>query len=294
MYKKILVALDGSKLSARVIPYVRQLAYGLKTPVELLHVNDSAGRAPPSPPVQGSDYLNHVAAALSGITDVKCASEVGDPAEVIIERASTEPETLVAMATHGYSGPKRWLLGSVAEKVLRAINRDVLLVRPADAGDAGDIQFKIILVPLDGSELAEKALPTVLQIAKRLDIEVQLVHVTKHIYTGPSDAFLPIFGAIPNLKQIWEEDKAAAKSYLNEKVEQLGVQGLAHVSFVVIEGGVDGAAAEIIDHAEKLSESLIAMTSHGRSGIGRWFMGSVAERVVRHARSPVFVIRSQA
>lgn len=123
MYKKILVPLDGSRLSAGVMPYVCWLARGLNLSLELLHVNDPARLAPYAPPLQGSDYLQGVAAGLSGIVDVQCTVELGDPAEVILDRASAEPETLVAIATHGHSGPKRWLLGSVAEKVLRASHR---------------------------------------------------------------------------------------------------------------------------------------------------------------------------
>jgi nucleotide-binding universal stress UspA family protein len=290
MYSRILVPLDGSKLSARILPYVRWLAYGLKAPVELVRVNDPGQLALAAPPMTASDY----AASLSGIENVKCTIERGNPAEVIIDLASAEPVTLVAMATHGYSGPKRWLLGSVAEKVLHALTSDVLLVRPEEGVGSGDVQLKTLLVPLDGSELAEKVLPTVFEMAKRLDLGVQLLHVTKRVYIGPPDAFLPVVGAIPNLKEVWEHDKAVANKYLTEKVEQLRAQGLTRASCVIIEGGVDGAAAEIIDHAQKLSESLIAMTSHGRSSIGRWLMGSVTERVVRHSRSPVLVIRAQA
>ena len=291
MYNRILVPLDGSKLSAGILPYVRWLAYGLKEPVELVRVNDPGqlAPAPAAPPITGSDY----AASLSGIENVKCTTEVGNPAEVIIDLASAEPATLVAMATHGYSGAKRWLLGSVAEKVLHALTGDVLLVRPQDWHGSGNVQVKTILVPLDGSEVAEKILPTVSELAMGLSLSVQLVHVTKRVYTGPPDAFLPVFGAIPNLKEVWEQDKAAANKYLTEKVEQLRAQGIANVSPNTIEGGVDGAAAAIIDLAQKIPGSFIAMTSHGQSGIGRWLIGSVTERVVRHSNCPVLIVRPQ-
>src|SRR5919106_1127676 len=146
MYSRILVPLDGSKLSARILPYVRWLAYGLKAPVELVRVNDPGQLALAAPPMTASDY----AASLSGIEYVKCTIERGTPADVIIDLASAEPVTLVAMATHGYSGPKRWLLGSVAEKVLHALTSDVLLVRPEEGVGSGDVQLKTLLVPLDG------------------------------------------------------------------------------------------------------------------------------------------------
>jgi nucleotide-binding universal stress UspA family protein len=120
-----------------------------------------------------------------------------------------------------------------------------------------------------------------------------LLHVTKHVYAGPPDAFLPVFGAIPNLKELWEKDKAQASEYLAGKVEQLRAQGLANLSSKVIDGGVDGAAGEIIDFAQKIPGSLIAMTSHGQTGIGRWLIGSVTERVAGHSTTPVLVTRPQ-
>ena len=291
MYRKILVPQDGSPLSAGILPYVRWLAHGLKVPVELLHVNDPDRLAPYSPPMQRGDYLEKVAASFSGIANVKCTIEPGNPAEVIINMVTAEPETLVAMATHGYSGAARWLLGSVAEKVLRALTSDVLLVRPRGANESGEVELKTVLVPLDCSQAGEMVLPTVSELAKLLDLEVLLVHVTRHVYTGPPDAFLQVFGAIPNLKELWEQDKAKANKYLTEKVDQLRAQSLANSSSKVIEGGVDGAAAEIIDFAQNIAGSLIVMASHGQSGIGRWLIGSVTERVVCQSRSPVLVAR---
>src|SRR3970040_1115257 len=118
MYKRILVPLDGSELSAGILPYVRWLAPALKAPVELLHVNDPARLARNSPPMQRGGYLEKVAASFPGGAGVTCTIVPGNPAEIIINMASAEPGTLVTMATHGYSGAMRWLLGSVAEKVL--------------------------------------------------------------------------------------------------------------------------------------------------------------------------------
>ena len=291
MYRKILVPLDGSNLSAGVLPYVRWLARALEVPVELMYVNDPARLAPYSASIQGGDYLAETAGTFSGAA-LKCTIEEGNPAGRIIHAASAEPETLVAMATHGYSGATRWLLGSVAEKVLRALNSDLLLVRPQGA-EGSEVELKTVLVPLDCSHPAEKIFPTVSELAELLHLKVLLVHVTKHVYTGPPEAFLPVFGAIPNLKELWEQDKAEATRYLTEKVDQLRARGLANLSSKVIEGGVDGAAAEIIDAAKNISGSLIAMTRHGQSGIGRWLIGSITERVVCHSRTPVLVVRPQ-
>jgi nucleotide-binding universal stress UspA family protein len=77
------------------------------------------------------------------------------------------------------------------------------------------------------------------------------------------------------------------------KVEQLRAEGLSHVSSVLIEGSGEGAAAAIVELARKTDDNLVAMSTHGASGIGRWLIGSVTERVVRHSSSPVLVIRPQ-
>ena len=292
MYKKILVPLDGSDLSATVLPYVRWLASVLKTPVELLHVQDVNRLAPYSPPLQ-IGYLENIAESFSQRSDVKCTIESGSPAELINYKASAEPGVLVAMATHGYTGAARWLLGSVALKALRGLHSDLLTVRPGSGDDSGRAELKTIIVPLDLSPAAERVIAPVSELAQRLDLEVILMHVTKHVYSGPPDAFLPVFGAIPNLKELWEHDKAVGTAYLTEKVKELRARGVSRVSSRLLSCGVDGAAGEIIAAAENTPGSLIGMTSVGESGFGRWLVGSVTERVVCHSRIPVLVIRPQ-
>ncbi|HVO92646.1 MAG TPA: universal stress protein [Terriglobales bacterium] len=290
MYHRILVPLDGSELSAGVLPYVRWLVRALNTPVELLYVIDPAH--PTLTP--GTGYLNSLAASFSALATVKCKIDSGYPADIIVDVAAAEPATLVAMATHGYSGAKRWLLGSVAEKVLHSLAGDLFLVRPGAGESSAEVQLKTALVPLDGSKQAERIFPTVLEMAQRLDLGIQLLHVTRRVYAAPPDAFVPVFGATPNFKELWAQDRAAANQYLTEKAAQLRAQGAAKTSAAVIEAGADGRAGEIIDHADNVAASLIAMTSHGRSGIGRWLIGSVTERVARHSKRPVFIVRPRA
>jgi nucleotide-binding universal stress UspA family protein len=290
MYKNILVPLDGSILSEGVLPYVRSMARAIHVPVELLRVND-----PVQATVQVGEYLEKIAASFSGITDVKCTVELGNPADMIVDRAAAQPDTLIAMATHGYSGAQRWLLGSVAEKVLHAAANPLLLVRPAGGDTSGEARWKTVLVPLDGSELAEKVLPTITDLTACLKLETILVHVLVRVYFGSPDAFLPMFGAnIPNQNELWAQASSEASHYLTEKVKQLRAQGLPDVSSVLIEGSAEGPAAAIIDLARKTSDNLVIMSTHGRSGIGRWLLGSVTERVVRHSNDPVLVIRPQS
>jgi nucleotide-binding universal stress UspA family protein len=292
MYRKILVPLDGSKLAGGVLPYVRYLASGLKTPVELLFVDDPAAFAPYTARIAGRDFLPQIASSLSGVSDVRIEIKTGNAARVIIEQASVEPETLAVMATHGYSGAARWLLGSVAEKVAHELPTDLMIVRSPSADTNGAAALKTLLVPLDHSTAAEKVLPTVVELAQLLKVEALLIHVTRHVYAGPPDAFVPVFGAMTNLKEVWEQDTAEAERYLRAKANQLRSEGLSRVSTRALSAGVDGAAGEIIDCAEKLPDSLIVMTPQGQSGFERLLLGSVTKRVVQHSKKPVLVVRS--
>jgi nucleotide-binding universal stress UspA family protein len=293
MYGRILIALDGSNFSEAILGYVQRIAPGLNVPVELLHVYDSHQPTQYALPTQADRYLENVAASLANIAEVKCTCEMGNPADRIVDLAAADPGTLIAMTTHGYSGPKRWLLGSVTEKVLHAARSDLLVMRPSQENANGSTEIKTFLVPLDGSQLAEKVLPTVVELAVRLSLEVVLVRVVKHFYTAPPEAFLPVFGAnVPNLKQLRQDALDEANNYLLEKVAALRALGLTRVSPFLMESGVDGAAAEIVDLTKKTPNPLVVMCSHGESGVARWLIGSVTERVVRYSGKPVLVVRA--
>lgn len=293
MYEKILLPLDGSALSAGILPYARLLARLLILPVELVYVADSARLGAYSPRLGNGDFLREIAATFPEGVSVKPTVEHGNPADVIINLASAHAGTLVTMSTRGYAGAARWLLGSVADKVLHGLKGDVLMMRP-DASGAATVELKTILVPLDGSQAAEKVLPPVSELATLLNLEMLLVHVTKHFYAGPPESFAPVFGAVANLKELWERDKAEGNRYLKAKADQLRERGLNCFSTRVIEAGVDGAAGEIVDLAQKIPGSLIAMTRHGDSRLSQWLVGSVTKRVVQHSRRPVLVVQAQS
>jgi nucleotide-binding universal stress UspA family protein len=289
MYSKILVPLDGSKFAEAILPYARNLAQDLKIPVDLLCVNDPS-ETMTCAPYMANEYLATIGASFSSPAGV--IVESGHTAATIVELAAAQPEMLIAMATHGYSGTKRWLLGSVAEKVLRAAANHVLLVHPENGHAHAQAKLTTVLVPLDGSKLAETVLPTVRELALRLSLQVELIRVTRRIYSAPAEAFVPVFGANPpNLNKLREEAHNEAQQYLIDKADQLGRQGLSQVDSLVLESGADGAAAALIDLVAKTPDSLVVMCTLGESGIGHWPVGSATERVVRHTSAPVLVIR---
>jgi nucleotide-binding universal stress UspA family protein len=299
MFTRILIPLDGSKTAEKVLPYARFLAGSLKLPVELLAVVDivemathiSADRARHldtmiEDSVRNSEqYLRGVAGTFPG-ANTKCTVEKGKAEQVIIETAA-DKGTLITMATHGRSGIDRWLLGSVAEKVLRGGTNPMLLVRATEeAKTDGGATLKSIVVPLDGSELAETVLPTVAELAKTLKLAVVLFRA----YNIPTSAYAGGEGYYAvDYEELLTAMREEAVGYLEKKTEAVKKLGIADVSYVAKEGF---AADEIISLSRKSPDNLIAMCTHGRSGVKRWVLGSVTETVVRHSADPVLVIRA--
>jgi nucleotide-binding universal stress UspA family protein len=287
LYSKIVVPLDGSKLAEQILPYARLLAGAYEIPVELLRVHEPGSKTPYWPPLPNGDYLKHISARyLSASLSVDLTEEMGEPAELIVEWAKRNPACLIAIATHGLSGMRRWLLGSVASKVVHGATNALLLIRPAEGLDPGaEVEFKTVFVPLDGSGLAEKILPHVAALVKRLDLEVQIVRAFKlpaEFYMVGDGLYMQSLGT---QREMIEKEASTYLEGVNEKLRTVGVKR-------VVATAIDGDAAElIIDLAQKTPRSLIAMSTHGRSGIGRWMLGSVAERVIQHSKNPVLLLR---
>jgi nucleotide-binding universal stress UspA family protein len=283
IYNNILVPLDGSKLAEGVLPYVRLLANALKLPVDLMHVNDPDTFLHP---MQGTDYLKEVAASFTTSLTVSCCVEDGRAPEVIVDRASRGPGTLITMATHGRSGSQRWLLGSVAQKVLQASINPLLLIRPSEkTRSRGEVRLNTVILPLDGSHLAEKIFPHVVYLANRLKLEIVLIRT----YSLPTTGYFMATGVSPPaIGELGEKIKGEATDYLQAKVEELQAEGIEKVSYVLVEGR---GPEEIVDLARKTADNMVAMSTHGRSGIGRWVLGSVTDRVVCYSGDPVLVIR---
>ena len=300
MYTKMLIPLDGSKTAENVLPYARSLARGLNVPVELIEVIDIAEMATHisaakarfldtliEDAVRSSEaYLKGVANSVKG-AGVKCTVEKGRAAEVIIGKGEADTGALIAMATHGRSGINRWLLGSIAEKVLRGTANALLLIRATEeAKTEGEATLKSIVVPLDGSELAESVLPMVGGLAKKLNLEVLLFrayNVPYNVYAG-GDGYYAI-----DFDELIAGVRDEARDYLEKKTQEVKKLGVERVSFVA-QAGL--SADKIISLGRKTPDNLIAMCTHGRSGVKRWVLGSVTETVVRHSGDPVLVIRA--
>jgi nucleotide-binding universal stress UspA family protein len=298
MYSRILIPLDGSKTAEQVLPYARQLAASSPTSVELLGVvemTDIAGEISATEASyaetltkdavrNSTEYLEGLARSFrNGV--VRCRVEQGRPEDVIIAAAAGNKDTLIAMATHGRSGVSRWILGSVTEKVLRGTVNPLLVVHaPQRRKTDGEARFTSVIVPLDGSEIAESALLPVADLAKALPLQVILIQA----FSLP----LPTFGGddyyVPDYVELKDQIKEGAENYLKSKASLLQAGGVVNVSTVAIEGS---AADAIITLAQTTPQNLVAMSSYGRSGLQRWILGSVTEKVVRHSEDPVLIVR---
>lgn len=150
--------------------------------------------------------------------------------------------------------------------------------------------YKAILVPLDGSELSKSALPHACELTKAFNAHLILLFVVE----PPSRAYYwatePYGLMAAESAAEWEEKKELdmAEQFLRQTVDELKAQGV-EAEYKIVEGD---PGSEICDCAQALEADLIVMSTHGRSGIQRWVYGSVAEKVLRGAETPVLLVRA--
>jgi nucleotide-binding universal stress UspA family protein len=309
MYRTVLVPLDGSPLAERALPYARALARRTGGRVVLVRC---AG-AGPSPlrdlPVAQAEafaaaeaYLQRVAGAAPAAPPLRWwpvgpASEdggtevgvhCGPAAEGILAEARRRRADAIVMATHGCSGLGRWAYGSVADQVLRRAEVPVLLVPAASAAAQnawGDDDPLRVLVPLDGSLAAEAVLEALLPLAGATRVRALLLHVVEPRPPCRPAPGVPGFGVPPATDQTGEV--AAARRYLETVADVLRPTGAA----VAVHATVGYPEAEIAAQAHKGRVDLVAMTTHGRTGLARVVLGGVATAAVQLAGVPLLLVR---
>jgi len=292
MYKRILVPLDGSDTAEIVLPYVEEITAKLGAEIVLVSVSE--------PAAAGVDHLHHsyleqtkeqVQRQLEdwrGKEKAKVQSRVlmGEPASEILGYADESNVDLIAMASRGRSSQGPWLLGNVAAKVLRATGRLLLLIR-APASDTALQEKRLvkrILVPLDGSGVGAAAIPHVEALAQALGAELVLFQVLETVTTWTGLEA----GASQHMPQGEENILASALPYLEGVEQRLNKRGLTTSSVAALGSPAD----QIISYAEAHDIDLIAMSTHGRSGIGRWVFGSVTDKVLHAGNTAVLVVRA--
>jgi len=196
---------------------------------------------------------------------------------------------LVVMTTHGRGPLRRAWLGSIADHMVRSLEIPVLLVRSAAAqtqpAETPRAQLGNILLPLDGSPLAEAVLEPALALARAWEVEIELVQVIEPLVFPTGSQMLPAVGYDEKLTEIRRD---GAKDYLNDIVERIRAEGVKASTAAVL--GV-GVADTLIQLAQPERYGLIAIATHGRGGLRRMALGSVADKLVRGAEIPVLVCR---
>lgn len=286
MFNKILVTLDGSAAAEGVFPYLRDLAPKFNSEVHVFGVCIE--------PERGlarlfEAYLEKIASDFQG-QKIKAKAVLfhgGSPADRILEYAEKNKIDLITMTTYGRGGISRWLLGSTTEKVIQGAVTPVLLVQGRRPGEPEVLEkavFSRILVPLDGSEVGEAALPCVEALAAQIKSSVMLLHVNPPLYKALGEVEYPA----PFPQEMIESLRAAGRAYLGGVSQRLEKKGF-EVNFELVSGD---PAEKILEYAKEKRFNLIAMSSHGRGGIARWVLGSVANKVIRGGEVPVWIVKA--
>lgn len=293
----ILVARDFSDLSDRALRHALDLAARTGATLhvlhaEVLHANKNQSRDRPSP-TQGIDTfrqdLKETSTASADALDNVSVKEIVErdvsPAPALLNYASEADIDLIALGTHGRAGPSRILLGSVAEEVLRKATQPVLTMRQPDDGEhtlpPGNIDR--ILVPVDFSDYSREALRLANEWARLYEADIDVLHAVEEdlhpaFYVGGATS---VYDVEPNLD---EKVRTKLDEFVSEAIST-SVPTETHVAT----GSPSSAIPEFVDEHPI---DLVALSTHGRTGLERFFLGSVAEKVVRHVRCPVLTTKA--
>jgi len=292
--KKILVPLDGSPLAESVLPYVAELARCTGAQVELLIAVSDVALWDANATVIAWDreeelalgYIESQREALES-NGVNAISKIvrGDPAQAIIGAAAEDGSELIALSTHGRSGISRWLFGSVTGRVLENSKAPLLIVRPPEKDHPGGAIRKI-LVPLDESELAESVLTPVEELARECGSTIVVMQSVPPLTAYPGvEAY-----AVSAVGEVLDDLQAKTREYLGGLVEKLKSKGLSAEALTSTALPTEA----ILAAADQAEADLIAIATHGRSGLGRVVLGSVADAVIRRSHRPCLVVHPVA
>jgi nucleotide-binding universal stress UspA family protein len=300
MYKMIMVPTDGSGFDREAIRVALRIAERTDAKVLLVRVLENGAFFAMSSADDGasvSDELLHserdtalselyaLAAECRAMSKAEITVDLhaGPIADVLEGYARRHGADLIVISTHGRSGLARLSLGSVTDKLIRHTTIPVLVVKPSTSylNPQLTAAFKRIIVPLDGSTLAEQILPRVLSLAKLENAEITLLHVlVPHTYSQKEivDLNLPW----------WDKDVSLGRAYLFRIAAGIRRNGVVVTTDIVLGANV---AQAIGDFASKEKADLIAIATHGRGGLARMIRGSVADAVMHSSRLSMLVLK---
>lgn len=298
-HELIVIALDGSDQAEQVIPYAEALrgrdgallffqvinpsgpARGLFGDIEI-KIEDVVAQERDA----AKTRLTEIAERWDGVLDKKpeVESYAGDAPEAIAAIVKERGATMVALTSSGRGALSRWAFGSVADTIMRDAPAPVLIIHPNGDPEPAKVAFERILVPLDGSEIAEQALPEASRLANNAKLPVTLVQVV-----NPSLEFSMVGqGMAPITPDLYNEVEADFLARANEELDR-GADKLGNVPGGVTKTVLQGATVEAIHQYTKPGD-LIVMTSHGRTGVRRFLLGSVAQKIISERIAPVVLV----
>jgi len=289
MYENILVPLDGSELAEKALSYAKSIAKLKKSNLILFAVSltifvDRRDRL-------FTSYLETKAKELNAEKiKASTATGYGDVAEEITKYADANKMNMIVMATHGYSGAKQLMFGSISQKVLYSSKIPVLLVKPKSTKTS--IEFNKILLPVDGSPFSESTFPYAEELARKNKKELLILHICEPPVV-PSYGTRPINATWKKRQdEMWSEIELQATNYLKKKTAALKKQGV-QADFKVIRAQSKEVSQTILKVCKEENVDLIIMATQGRTGVSRWVYGGVANRIVRESTYPVLLIRPE-
>lgn len=311
----MLVPLDGSETSGSILPYSITLAKALHLPVVLLRVVDPHSIELPHTPVGSApagalgspgrrgfqlaqtqvidQELEKARAELETVAmtfrELGVHAEVqaheGTPADTILETARKVNACMVAMSTHGYTGLRRAMMGSVTDRVVHDGHLPMLVAHPMAGATMGQAHWRRVVLPLDGSAgAAEVGVPITTQVAKALGVPAHLGRIIPPPKVGMTGTPGDLTGAVELVKFAADDSLNKAEAYLQDIAARMSADGVKTDHFAAIGMPED----EIVKMAEP--DTLLVMATHGRTGVARMVLGSVADRVMRTANSAVLLV----
>jgi nucleotide-binding universal stress UspA family protein len=285
MYDDILLPFDGSDGAAAVLHHAAEFAHWADATIHVVYVADTArdsvtvveGDTVDALVRKGEDVVEEAAKTLDTL-GVSHETDVvqGNPAPTIVEYAERFDQDLIVMPTHGREGISRYLVGSVAEKVVRLSSRPVLTVRMRP-DESLTFPYENVLIPTDGSDAATHAAGHALSLAASLDATVHVLSVVDRGALGAG-----VQSAVSG-----DQSEQTATDAVEAVVSEAERRGIAN-TVGHVEHGTPVQA--IVDCIESNDVHAVGMGTTGRRGTERILLGSVAEKTVRSAPVPVLTV----
>jgi nucleotide-binding universal stress UspA family protein len=298
--RSIAVPLDGSKLAEHALPVAASIARAARARVRLVLVH----QLPPAPTDKQSAklyvsmevalrksqraYLRDVATRLAETWKIKATtvSPTGPVAETLKSWIEEVEADLVVMTTHGRGALGRALLGSVADRLVRTLEVPIILLRPGEdeSTPPSDWKPREIVAGLDGSRLSEAVLPPAVELARLFRVPLTLLQVIEPLALAAEPPLPFPTGYDERITGVLRQE---AQDYLDSLAEDLRKQGIQASGAARMGWNAAGTLLELTPERA----GLLAVATHGRGGVQRALVGSVADKLVRAAQVPVLVVR---